>query len=286
QPHADWITVPQLPFTEDTSRNKLNRLLAESTKAWKQERGYSGKLILPFIFTNQKQYLLAVERKKRLTSGLACFISAGADGSWVADSDLSDQKGAGTFDERFQKLRKTHEELNDQLPDGAITVAGPYWGMNLVMWARGLVRYPAIGLGNSYQYYIPGRVQLQASKRIALGPLRRLAVVGPPLRKWLTDAAAKLPAGDPAGSEFIALEKDFSKWLVETNGRHQTAAFYKSWFNKISILPHAGRALGLYQDLSSAYVMGTTLKDLPLPPVENTARKPARVAQQFMLNCL
>ena len=85
-------------------------------------------------------------------------------------------------------------------------------------------------------------------------------------------------------SDFVTIEKDFSKLQTSANGKMQIAKFYKSWFDKFSSLPYAGRALALYQDLSSSYVLGKTLKNLPKE--EGTARRPERVAQQLMMNCL
>jgi hypothetical protein len=90
--------------------------------------------------------------------------------------------------------------------------------------------------------------------------------------------------GDKATIELQNIEKEFSKLQVQANARVQVATFYKSWFQKFASLPPSGRALALYQDLSSAYVLGNTLEKLP--EEEKTARKPERVAQQLMLNCL
>ncbi len=280
----DWISVPQLPLVNNVARNKINKLMAEQTKLWKLKRSYVGRLILPAIFTHQNQLNKKAERDKKILSIAKCFASAGADGVWAVDSSLKDQEGSGTFDERFLALRKFHEELNLVLSDDAITICGPYWGMNLVLWSRGSVRSPAIGLGSSYNYNIPGLKLQKGKKRVALRPLRRWAIASPQLRDWLRDAVASLSPGDPVITEFAAIEKDFSKLQIPANGRIQIAAFYKEWFDKFSTLPQAGRALALYQDLSSAYVLGKTLKSLPAK--EGAARKPERVAQQLMLNCL
>jgi hypothetical protein len=80
------------------------------------------------------------------------------------------------------------------------------------------------------------------------------------------------------------MAKDFGTLQVKNEARWQVAQFYKNWFDKFSALPPSGRALALYQDLSSAYVLGKTLPKLP--EEEKTARSPARVAKQLMLNCL
>ncbi|MGB8521595.1 MAG: hypothetical protein WCD43_01395 [Candidatus Acidiferrales bacterium] len=281
---ADWISIPQLPMVNDTARNKINKFLAEGAQNWKRSTGYPGKLILPVIFTDQRQLNKKTERNKKIISIAACYAAGAADGVWAADSTLNDQKGSGKFDERFPALRKFHEELNEQLPENAITVCGPYWGMNLICWVQNCVRFPAIGLGGSYKYNIPGPILNRSNKRLPLRPLRRWANASPQLKVWLASTVAALSASDPAKADFAALEKEFSKFQVVRYGKMQIASFYKDWFDRIATLPPAGRALALYQDLSSAYVLGKTLEALPAE--EETARRPERVAQQLMMNCL
>jgi hypothetical protein len=112
----DWLSVPQLPIVKDVSRNKINKQLAESAKLWKQHSGFSGKLILPAIFTHQQQINMKAERSKKLNTIMTCFNAAGADGIWIVDSSLNDQDAANTFDKRLSKLRDLHAELNALLP--------------------------------------------------------------------------------------------------------------------------------------------------------------------------
>src|ERR1700674_612756 len=40
-----WITIPQLPLVDSASRNKINKLLAESAREWKQQKSFTGKFI-------------------------------------------------------------------------------------------------------------------------------------------------------------------------------------------------------------------------------------------------
>ena len=279
----EWLSVPQLPMIDGSGRNKINRMLAETTRLWKAESPYAGKLILPVIFTNQRHINSKTERNKKLALVMACLEAANADGVWVVDSTLNDQDGSRTFEQtRFPGLLKLHQELKQLLHGEAIVVGGPYWGINMVLWARGLLQYSAIGLGNSYQYHIPGGVIKGANARVALSPLRRWAIATPSLKSWLEKASSQLSSSDPSGVEFLALAKDFGK--LQADGRWQIAEFYKKWFDRFATLPSSGRALALYQDLSSAYVVG---KALPLlPSEEKTARSPARVAKQLMLSCL
>lgn len=279
----DWVSIPQLPMVDGSGRNKVNRMLADGARLWKLRSRYSGKLILPVIFTNQRQINRKTERNKKLALVTACVEAAGADGVWVVDSTLNDQDGSPTFEHtRFPGLIQLHQEMNSQLPSDAIAVGGPYWGMNMVLWARGLVQFTGIGMGSSYQYHLPGGVVKSANDRLALSPLRRSAIAAPALRTWLERASSQLAPADPSGAAFSAMAKDFGR--ISADGRWQIARFYKAWFDKFASLPPSGRALALFQDLSSAYVLGKTLPMLPRE--EKTARSPARVAKQLMLNCL
>ena len=281
--HPHWISVPQLPLVSDSSRNKINRALAESTNAWRAKRNFGGQLILPVVITHQDQINLKTERTKRLALVQTCFTLSGAAGVWVAESTLYDQEGSKTFEHRrFPALIAFHEELSSTLPADIRRIGGPYWGMNLVLWVRRLATNPAVGLGNSYQYHLPGGVVKPGNVRIALGPLRRWAIASPQLKQWLQQAVARIPKHNTAHPQFADLEHNFSKYL--NDGRSQVAKFYKTWFDSIDAVPSPGKALGLYQDLSSAYVLGKTLP--PLPKEEGTGRKPERVAKQLMLNCL
>lgn len=279
-PKPIWLSVPQLPMVSDTSRNKVNLLLAQSAAEWKRTRKYNGKLILPAIFTHQRQVNLRTQRKCELIR--KCYEHADADGVWVVDSTLNDQAGVGSLDKRLQGLVEFHQDLASSLPADAIKIAGPYWGVNLVLWARGLIQYPGIGMGSSYQYRIPGPAPSPGKSRAALGPLRRLAVASPGLMDWLRDALKKVAKTDPAFAEFEQLSRSLRQRPTAT--RDQVAKFYKRWFDRLESVPPKGRALALYQDLSKAFVLGRSLQSLP--PEEKTARRPDRVAQQLMLSCL
>lgn len=280
----DWLSVPQLPAADDASRNKINRQMAECTATWKSARRFGGKLILPLVLTHQRQVNRKTERNQKVTLAKSCYELAGAAGIWVVESSLSDQDGSRTFDEtRFPGLISLHQELTDVLPKDAISIAGPYWGMNLILWARGLVTYPAIGLGNCYQYHLPGALVKAGKNRIALAPLKRWAVTSSQLEDWLKDALRRIPPEDYAYAQFSAILRSFGR-LLASGGRIQVARFYKAWFSGLAAVPEVGRALALYQEFSSAYVLGKGL--LELPPDEGTGRRPERVAQQFMLSCL
>src|SRR6266542_2385372 len=92
KPH--WITVPQLPIVDDSSRNKINRLLAQATGEWRSSHSFKGRLILPLIFTNQKQLNGKTERNPKVEQARRCYDEAHADGFWVVDSSLTDDNGS------------------------------------------------------------------------------------------------------------------------------------------------------------------------------------------------
>jgi len=87
---------------------------------------------------------------------------------------------------------------------------------------------------------------------------------------------------DPAYIEVAAILSRFPV-LFRSNNRDQIARIYKKWIDSLACVPVAGRPLTLYQQLSSSYVLGKSLSDLP---ERGTARRPERVAQQLMLVCL
>ncbi len=279
-----WITVPQLPLVDDNSRNNINRNLAKATYEWKSKSNFEGKLILPLVFTHQNQLKGKTQWRKKLDAAKQCYKNAQANGVWVADCSLSDQDGWTTFRGRFSALIDFHEALRSFLPNKPTVIAGPYWGMNLILWARRLCDYPAIGLGTGYQYYIPGGPIKKGLVRIAVPPIRRWAVAAPPLREWLDSALEKVDRKSVAYKNFLYLKKNFDLLSNRDQAKDQVARFYKKWFDKLGAVPPRGRSLGLYQDLSSAYVLGRQLDDLPASG--NAARKAERVAEYYMLNCL
>jgi hypothetical protein len=279
-----WLSVPQLPLINDSGRNKINRELAKATGSWAASRGFRGNLVLPVIITHQDQLNLKTARSPKIGLATQCHDLAGAKGIWVVDSSLMDQEGSKTLERtRFPGLISFHEELVSSIQGTTFFVGGPYWGMNLVMWCKGLINYPAIGLGNRYQYHLAGgRRLLQGKSRVALDCLKRLVAVSRELQSWLSASLKMMPPSDPAHIELSSLLARFPM-VLHSNNRPQIAHMYKKWIDSLASVPVAGRSLTLYQQLSSSYVLGKSLADLP---EVGTARRPERVAQQLMLVCL
>jgi len=287
--NPQWLTIPQLPVSDSNERNKINLSLAKATLKWKLNNNFRGYLLLPLIFTHKQQVMLKTHWKPRVDATIKSSQAAQANGIWIVDKSLADQNAEGSFVDRFPSLIALHEYLKDNTQ--AFLIAGPYWGLNLVLWARGIIDYPAIGLGAGYQYHLPGGKLHRGTSRIALPPLRRCAVVSPGLRKWLDEAVKQISTGDPAFDQFKLARTELEQCLndvgmgVETVvAKNQVAIFYKKWINKINAIDPGGRALALYQDLSSAFVLGKHLRTLPASC--GKARRPEKVAEYLMLNCL
>jgi hypothetical protein len=277
----DWLTIPQLPIANDSSRNKINIAFAKATSHWKRQSSYCGKLILPLIFTHQDQLNGKTERNPKIKMAGRCYHEAQSDGFWVVDKSLTDDNGSKTLrNSRFPGIVDLHTELNEAI-SSSIRIAGPYWGLNLVLWARGLVDYPAIGIGNSYQYYLAGCIISKPSVYLAIPPLRRCAGVAR-LDQWLDESIRIIGPSHPAYLELAKMRRHLD--ILNASSRDQVAMFYKHWFNLIDSKPQAGRAIALFQDLSTAYALGKSLPDFDKS--EQTAKRPESVVEPLMLNCL
>lgn len=280
----DWLTVPQLPQADDTAHNRINKQLAKATGEWKHKNRYQGKMIFPLVFTHQRQLDKKTSWGPKLKTARRLFDEARADGLWIVDSSLSDSKGTSNFEtKRFPELIRLHDFAKESFPAKAIHVAGPYWGMNLVLWARGLVTHTAIGVGGGYQYYLPGGPKLTAAKaKVALTPLRRTAIADTSLQGWLKAAMKSTSPTDRSHQEFKKLSDRFDTIILKS--KEQISGSYRSWLETISGIPEEGRALALYQDLSAAFVLG---KQLSLISGESgNARRPSVPARQLMMSCL
>jgi hypothetical protein len=275
-----FLTVPQLPVVDGAERNKINKCLAAATGRWKSKSGFHGKLILPIIFKHQRQLNGKTARNPKVIQAERCYQESQAEGYWAVDADLKDESGSSTLaSRRFPSIIGLHEELNEKI-GATIRIAGPYWAINLVLWAKGLVDYPAIGIGGGYQYFLSGQLHAKApAERLALHPLRRRATADPSLETWISETMIKLGTSHPS---YAVLGKIKAKFVIlRANSRDQVARFYKEWFDSIASVPKQGRSLALFQDLSAAYAFGRPLKDL-----NDAVRRPEAVAQSLMLSCL
>jgi hypothetical protein len=280
-----WITVPQLPLVGDSKRNKVNMVLAKATASWMAESKFGGRLVLPLIFTHQSQLKGKTQWGPKLKVARKWFDAVRPDMIWAVDSDLSDWKGSARFRDRFEALVSFHTDLKKDFPNTTI-IAGPYWGINLVLWVRGLCDYPAINLGHGFSYRVSaGYIPKEPPRAVvALAPLRRLACYTAKLDTWLADAIDKLDSTDEAARQFSRLRSRFKNSAGHELAWNQAAEFYGEWLTKLNGIAPAGRSLALYQDLSSAYVLG---KRLPvLPDTESPARSAGKIAEQLMLHCL
>lgn len=278
-----WLTVPQLPVTSDASRNRANRLLAEMAYDWAQERDFSGELVLPLVFTHRDQIKGRTQWRGKLRVAKQCLQSAHANIVWAVDSSLSDDQGSSNLGKRLPALVGFHEDLRETFPEERV-IAGPYWGMNLVLWVRKLCDQPAVSLGSGYRYFVTGGTLRPGKSRMAIPAIRRRAVAEGALRGWLDRAVKRLSPADPARPTLVEARNNVNRFSSSKGAaRHQVASFYGQWFSDLEALPPSGRALSLFQDFSSAFVVG---RQLPQLPRSDTPRDPAKVAQQLMVNCL
>jgi hypothetical protein len=277
------ISVPQLPYEKGVKHNKINRILAEIAADWRQQQK-SIHFILPVILTNQSQLNTKTLRNPIVRFAQTLVSKYGFDSVWSVDSTLEDQLGTVNFERiRFRGIIDFLEELRKDCPLEKV-IAGPYWGLGLVLWARGLATHFAMAVGSSYRYHLPGGMMHQPKGRIAIESLRRWVSSTNRLVDWLKKAEGTLPAGSPEQNEIRELLKHFPAYFDAEVGKRQVARAYRKWLDKIIASPPSGLAVALYQDLSAAFVTGKMLPDLPDEP--GLARRPERVAEQLMLNCL
>ena len=218
------ITIPQFPVDLNTPPFKLNRLLAEAAMKWRTTTNKQVELILPVVFTHQTQLANKAARNKVLSHIKSCLSRGQFEGLWSVDSSLADQDGAGTFDDRFKCIIKFFEEVREIVGPTKHLTAGPHWGLNLVLWARGLVNHPAIGLGFAFQYHVHGGKSYKPKTRVALAPLRRWATYSSELKQWLTDNIPLTPPGSSAHKALSDLHAKFASYVDQAIARQANCA--------------------------------------------------------------
>lgn len=290
QSRPAWISVPLLPFTPGASRRKINEALSTATSSFLATQRWKGKLVLPIIIPSRDMVNKKPGRTLLTQQVIELADRAGADTSWVVASYLNDDTGIFNLSKtHFPHLISLHQALRERLPESHNIVAGPYWGMNLVLTARGLTNYAAIGIGRGYQYSLTGGFvpKQKGKRRIAISGLRRLVMAeGDELADWLSHAERQV-SGDPEFMRELRNLRTELPTLVhsEDKAKSQIVKFYSEWAKSIENVPQTGRALALYQDLSKAFVRGKLI-GRTLPQSETGSKFPESVAQQLMLHCI
>jgi len=295
-----WISIPQVPYDTEklAGRRKLNRDLLTAAAEWTVANPGNAKLMLPVILYQAD----AANAKMKWRNDIIKHVNwaqrnCNVDGIWVVNCALDDERGSGPNQERrFPGLIALHEELRASIKKGTRVVAGPYWAMNLVLWARRLIDNPVIGIATGYRYYISGGETRAPADRVAVSPLLRRVKATDDLSLWLRKSEKTLSSVATPASRIGAVGSSLNKAAAEIGtlsrqlrrfrgdlAHEQVARFYKDWLDRIETTAAPLRALALRQEFSDANVVGAILTDLP---PGNKARKPGRLAEQFMLNCL
>jgi len=279
-----YISIPQLPHTDDAAHNKINKLLFQITVDWHQTRRCAAKLVLPAVFTHCRQLNKKTDRNSKIKFLAGLLGSSNVSAIWSVDSSLEDQSGVGNLArERFPGIVEFFRELK-AAAHLDLVIAGPYWGLGLVLWARGLATHFGVGIGSTYRYPLPGGRANPPRTRIAPECLRRWVTATPELRDWLTKSASKLPSGSTEQAELTRLASNLTSLLSVKVSKRQVARAHRNWCQKIAATAAAGRGVALFQDLSTAFVTGKALD--PLPDEDGPLRRPELVAEQLMLNFL
>jgi hypothetical protein len=306
--NPEWITIPQLPIVDDVSRNQINLSLAKATKKNLDKRNFKGKLVFPIIITKSEILERKTIRGNKIKSALNCYKNSNAKYIWIVDSSLSDQDGSRKNEFHFKNLVSFHEELKKSSPKNVQIIAGPYWGLNLILWTRKFCDFPAICLGSTYKYYLPGGIINEKAKiRIAIPPLKRMVAVDN-VKEWLRCVLKELPNEDKSYKEFMRLNEAIDVLSNDAaTSKEKISKFYKEWIDTIEKIPQDGRSLFMYQDFSSVYVLSKVIDQLLVNlydriqisqdtqfsqllskrrKIEKISHNANRIAQQYMLCCL
>lgn len=284
--NPQWVTLPLLPWKHETKRGRINKKISDLCADWRQSNPrFEGKFILPAIMTNWNQLKLSEGTRDNVVD---CFKRSTADGLWVVNTDLREiSNPTAELRERIDLLVRFHSDIRirGSVRNGRFVVGGPYWGINVLLWSKGLSDYPAIGIGRRFEYNSPGGFAKRPKSRVVIPSLYRLVVADPELRQWLQSLKERTELESDVEIEFTSL----SRGMVDHNYgprwcRQQVAGFYSNWLKKLQSAQKDSRALVLYQLLSRAYVLGKQLPD-DLPK-GNKPRGPHKVAEHLMLNCL
>ena len=240
----DFISIPQLPYLKEVKNNKVNKQLAISFQKWKKSKSYRGKSILPVVFINQNALNSGAERTKSFKNIKKFYEFAEADGIWLADSSLQDQLGTRKFETvRFPALINIHQRIQDEI-NPSFHIAGPYWGLNILLWARGIISNPAFAIGAGYQHFrIRGGHINPPTQRLAIEPLRRWVRASTDIKNWLARSGKKLDKL-PEGKIFKGLHKNYERiTLNPDSAKNKSLKNISIGFKDLRVFLKKGEAL-------------------------------------------
>jgi hypothetical protein len=294
----DWISIPQVPQKgpKKKTRAKLNRDFAKAAQEWKDSHSFSGKLILPVIFSDKDTFNSRTSyRASKIDEVRQVVERCEVDGLWVVNAKLDDENvSEDGKNARFPGLLDFHEELREEFESTFIT-AGPYWAMNLILWARGVIDKPAISVATGFQYYVSGGYLNQPSERLFIKTLARRVKKIEGMKDWLSDASATLQETVDSQREIPRMSERFEEGLQELEkleenyeiytgkrAHKQVASAYRDWVEEIAAIDAEIRDLVLRQSFSSAEMLGRLLDSLP---EGNDPQVPQDLAKFYMSNC-
>jgi len=247
---ADMITVPQLAQGGGPARNCVNMALAKLTAEWAGRNPHTG-LVYPIIFSKVSgQTTSRAAWQSKVDTAIKYCGLAGATTCWLVDASLDEEKAASTLrSERFPRLVEIHQYLRKELADKEI-MAGPYWGFNILLWARRLIDLPVIAVGSGFQYHLSGGRATKATPRAALPPLRRLAIADRQLERWFAEALAKLSPSEPEFSQLARSHQELRRTDDQTMKAVDELEAKELEMDKYEELQSAGvDAQGIYAEL-------------------------------------
>jgi hypothetical protein len=279
------VSIPQLPRADGSEVNKINKIMAEAASKWQVDHP-KVTLILPVILNHGDHSLGKVARNAHVKQATQCLQASKAYGVWIVDASFDDEsQKPDTRGNRIRGLISFHKEFNAAMQGmNCKKIAGPYWGLNILLWSRGLVDRIGISIGSGYQYRISGGfVSNKGAARIAIDPLFRRAKVGVKLNAWFQACLADLEPSHPFHSAFLKL-KPLATRATKPIAREQVAIFYRKWLDQLAATPSPGRGMALFQSLSIAFSYGKLLESEL--DEEGATRRPESIAEPLMLNCL
>lgn len=127
------ISVPQLPFANDGSRNQLNRALAAHSHAWASKNGYADKLILPVVAIHSNQIKGKTQRTPKISVVTQCVEASHANTVWFVLENFNENDVTESYPKRVRSIVDFHQELRDALPLETFIIGGPYWALQLLL---------------------------------------------------------------------------------------------------------------------------------------------------------